>query len=96
MAYTEPAAEDSGLLYEDSVGEMNISEGFAVLNNIAVTEKSRPVFEDRFQKRARLIEQEPSFQAIRILRTLSDDTYVIITIGKNEESFKNWQKSKAL
>jgi heme oxygenase (mycobilin-producing) len=77
----------------DAVGSLD--GGFVVCNNIPVTEESRPVFEQRFQQRARLIEQEPGFQAIRVLRPLSDDTYVIMTVWENEDAFKQWQQSKA-
>jgi heme-degrading monooxygenase HmoA len=69
--------------------------GFAVLNNIPVTDEGRPVFEYRFSQRAGLIEQEPGFAAIRVLRPLDSDTYVILTMWDNESSFKKWQESKA-
>lgn len=68
---------------------------FAVLNNIPVTEEGRTQFEERFRNRAGLIEQEPGFIAIRVLRPLQSDTYVILTLWENEESFTNWQQSKA-
>ncbi|MCA1030925.1 antibiotic biosynthesis monooxygenase [Bacillus timonensis] len=78
----------------DSVGELT-GKGFAVLNNIPVTDEGRPNFEYRFNQRARLIEQEPGFKAIRVLRPISSDTYIIMTIWENESSFKKWQESKA-
>lgn len=68
---------------------------FAVLNNIPVTEEGRAQFEERFRNRAGLIEEEPGFIAIRVLRPLQSDTYVILTLWENEESFANWQQSKA-
>jgi len=77
----------------DAVGELG--GGFVVCNNIPVTEDGRPIFEERFQNRARLIEKESGFVAIRVLRPLSDDTYVIMTLWENEDAFKNWQQSKA-
>jgi heme oxygenase (mycobilin-producing) len=78
----------------DSAGTLG-QEGFAVLNNIPVTDEGRPLFEDRFLNRPRLIENEPGFQAIRVLRPLSSNTFIILTIWKNEGAFENWQKSKA-
>ncbi|WP_110114371.1 antibiotic biosynthesis monooxygenase [Bacillus sp. CGMCC 1.16541] len=78
----------------DAVG--NLPEGgFAVLNNIPVSDEGRPLFEHRFNQRARLIEKEPGFAAIRVLRPLKRDTYIILTMWKDEQSFKNWQESKA-
>lgn len=78
----------------DSTGSLG-QAGFAVLNNIPVSEEGRPVFEDRFLNRPRMIENEPGFVAIRVLRPLTSNTYIILTIWENEGAFENWQKSKA-
>lgn len=78
----------------DAVGELP-EQGFVVLNNIAVTEEGRPQFEARFQNRARKIEQEPGFAAIRVCRPLTDDTYIIMTFWQNESSFEQWRQSEA-
>lgn len=78
----------------DSAGSFP-EEGFVVFNNIPVRDEGRPVFEDRFQNRPRLIENEPGFQTIRVLRPLKSDTYIILTIWEGEHSFKSWQQSRA-
>ncbi|MBM7702671.1 antibiotic biosynthesis monooxygenase family protein [Metabacillus iocasae] len=78
----------------DAVGDLQ-EGGYTVLNNIPVSDEGRPLFEHRFNQRARLIEKEPGFAAIRVLRPLKHDTYVILTMWKDEQSFKNWQESKA-
>lgn len=78
----------------DSAGSLD-QAGFAVFNNIPVTDEGRPLFEDRFLNRPRLIENEPGFLAIRVLRPLSSNTYIILTVWKNEGAFEAWQKSKA-
>jgi heme oxygenase (mycobilin-producing) len=87
---------NEGKHYEvlDAVGDIQ-QGGFAVLNNIPVREEGRPVFEYRFSQRTGLIEKEPGFAAIRVLRPMDTDTYVILTIWDKESSFKNWQQSKA-
>jgi heme oxygenase (mycobilin-producing) len=87
---------NEGKHYEviDAVGDIQ-QGGFAVLNNIPVREEGRPIFEYRFSQRAGLIEKEPGFGAIRVLRPTNTDTYVILTIWDKESSFKNWQQSKA-
>ncbi len=77
----------------DAVGPLGGS--FVVCNNIPVTDEGRPLFEHRFQQRARLIEKEPGFVAIRVLRPLKSDTYVIMTMWENESAFRRWQQSKA-
>jgi heme-degrading monooxygenase HmoA len=78
----------------DSVGELR-QNGYIVMNNIPVTEEGRPVFEYRFKNRAGQIEKQPGFWAIRILRPLKSDTYIILTQWENERAFKNWQGSQA-
>ncbi|RFU64384.1 antibiotic biosynthesis monooxygenase [Peribacillus saganii] len=78
----------------DSVGELR-QGGFIVMNNIPVTDEGRPVFEYRFKNRAGMIEKESGFIAIRVLRPLNSDTYVILTQWDNEQSFRNWQNSKS-
>ncbi|WP_338780886.1 antibiotic biosynthesis monooxygenase [Metabacillus sp. FJAT-52054] len=103
--------DDNAMLIHETDGETVLKEpkkyevldssgsfeqaGFAVLNNIPVTEEGKPLFEQRFSERARMIESEPGFAAIRVLRPMRDDTYVILTLWEDEASFKNWQQSKA-
>lgn len=77
----------------DASGELG--GAFVVCNNIPVTDEGRPLFEHRFQQRARLIENEPGFVAIRVLRPLSNDTYVIMTLWEGKEHFEQWQRSNA-
>ncbi|WLR42850.1 antibiotic biosynthesis monooxygenase [Bacillus carboniphilus] len=79
----------------DSSGIIEEKGRFAVLNNIPVTIEGKPLFEKRFKDRARLIEKEPGFVAIRVLRPINSDTYVILTLWESEEAFENWQSSKA-
>lgn len=76
----------------DQVGEMK-HPGFAVLNNIAVTQEGRPLFENRFKNRAGKVENEPGFEAIRVLRPLDSDTYVILTMWETERAFQDWRQS---
>ncbi|HWO98803.1 MAG TPA: antibiotic biosynthesis monooxygenase [Bacillus sp. (in: firmicutes)] len=92
---TRDTVFNSGYHYEvlDAVGSVEHG-GFAVLNNIPVTDEGRSVFEYRFSQRAGLIEQEPGFIALRVLRPMDTDTYVILTMWDSEMSFKKWQESK--
>lgn len=87
-----PGAEAYHVL--NAVGDIN-GGFFAVFNNIPVSQEGREIFEQRFQNRAGMVEQEPGFAAIRVLRPLETDTYVILTIWDSEEAFKNWQASQA-
>lgn len=78
----------------DQKGQLEVG-AFAVFNNIPVTEEGRELFESRFQNRAGLVEKEPGFAAIRILRPLDSDTYVILTMWEDESAFTTWQSSQA-
>ncbi|WP_422123850.1 antibiotic biosynthesis monooxygenase family protein [Planococcus sp. X10-3] len=78
----------------NAVGDINQGY-FAVFNNIPVTEEGKELFESRFSNRAGLVEKEPGFVAIRVLRPLNSDTYVILTLWEDETAFKNWQQSEA-
>ncbi|MEE3948780.1 heme-degrading monooxygenase HmoB [Bacillus wiedmannii] len=93
---TEESVEGS-LKYDvlDAAGEFKGQPGYIVCNNISVTDEGRPVFENRFKNRAGLIENEPGFQAIRVLRPLSNDTYVILTMWETEQNFKDWTESRS-
>ncbi|KAB7704955.1 antibiotic biosynthesis monooxygenase [Bacillus aerolatus] len=77
----------------DAAGEL-ADYGYMVLNNIPVTDEGRPIFEYRFKNRERMIENVPGFIAIRVLRPLNSDTYVILTHWQDQASFKSWQDSK--
>jgi len=78
----------------DSSGEIS-EQGYFVLNNIPVTDEGRPIFEHRFSNRARAIENEPGFIAIRVLRPVNSDTYIILTEWTGPSSFEAWQTSQS-
>ncbi|MCM3717482.1 antibiotic biosynthesis monooxygenase family protein [Fictibacillus phosphorivorans] len=69
--------------------------GFVIMNHVPVTEDGRSLFEERFQNRAGLVENEPGFVGIRILRPLHQDPYIIMTLWRSHTDFINWQQSKA-
>ena len=87
-----PGAEGYEVL--NAVGDINDGY-FAVFNNIPVSPEGREMFESRFAGRAGLVEKEPGFAAIRVLRPLNSDIYVILSLWNGEEDFKNWQESAA-
>lgn len=77
----------------DQSGDID-NGSYAVFNNIPVTEEGREIFEERFMSRARRIEGTEGFGAIRVLRPLESDVYVILTMWQNEDAFKAWQSSE--
>lgn len=91
---THQELDGEGYEVIDASGELQ-SKGFFVFNNIPVTDAGRPVFEQRFLNRARAIEDEPGFIAIRVMRPMESNTYVILTEWEKESHFKDWQASQA-
>lgn len=101
--------EDAALLLHETSGETVFKEprgyetieaigtfekaGYVVMNHIPVTEEGRPIFEHRFKNRDGAIDNQPGFVGIRVLRPLSSDTYVILTLWKNEADFDGWKNS---
>jgi heme-degrading monooxygenase HmoA len=75
-----------------SAGEWQ-KEGFVVMNNLPVTNEGRPLFEHQFKNRTGKVVNEPGFIAIRVLRPLSSNTYVILTVWDNEMSYQRWERS---
>lgn len=78
----------------DSSGEIT-KAGFVVMNHIPVTDEGRPLFEHQFKNRPRKVDTEPGFIANRVLRPLTSNTYIIITVWDQETSFENWKNSKS-
>jgi heme oxygenase (mycobilin-producing) len=76
----------------EAVGEIE-KEGFVVLNYIPVTEEGRPLFEHQIKNRVGTVEVAQGFKALRVLQPLSSNTYVIMTVWKNEISYGTWQSS---
>lgn len=68
-------------------------KGFVACNHIPVREENRPVFEYTFTEQMKKIEALPGFTAFRLLRPLSNDTYIAMTIWEDEEAFKDWKQS---
>lgn len=78
----------------ESAGDVGDSK-FAVINYVPVSDEGRPVFEYRFKNRAKLIDKQPGFMGIRVLRPLKSDTYLVVTFWKDEFSYKLWNQSQA-
>lgn len=76
----------------DSAGDFK-RNGYVVMNNFPVTDEGRPLFEQEFKNRAKILSNEPGFIAIRSLRPLSTNTYVTLTIW---ETVMDYQNSKNL
>ncbi|KKI90817.1 hypothetical protein WQ54_18900 [Bacillus sp. SA1-12] len=66
---------------------------FALVNNIPVSSEARPLFEKTFHDESQKIEKHSGLSAIRVLRPLKGDTYIILTLWESEQYSKAWQES---
>ncbi|WP_067729785.1 antibiotic biosynthesis monooxygenase family protein [Oceanobacillus damuensis] len=69
-------------------------EGYVVMNNIPVSDESKPGFEHRFKNRRNTVETMPGFQAFRLLKPLQGNTYVVFTQWGSVADFDNWKDSE--
>ncbi|MBD8003797.1 antibiotic biosynthesis monooxygenase family protein [Bacillus norwichensis] len=68
-------------------------KGHVACDHISIREESRPVFEYTFSDHMKKVDSLPGFTAFRLLRPLSSDTYIAMTIWEDEESLRSWQQS---
>ena len=82
--------------YEVVEGSGGLPEsGYVVMNNIPVSEEGRPIFEHRFKNSAASIVKEPGLVALRILRPIQSETYIILTIWEKQANFLSWKNSSS-
>ena len=77
----------------ESFGSLTQDAKYAVVNNFPLTEEERPLFEYRFKNSHTLLQNQPGFIALRILRPLKANMYVILSLWQNEKAYKDWQAS---
>ncbi|WP_391117174.1 antibiotic biosynthesis monooxygenase family protein [Psychrobacillus sp. L3] len=70
--------------------------GFFVLQHVPVSDEGRPIFEFQYTKLTSTVENEPGFIALRVLKPLKMDTYIILTEWTGPSSFDIWEKSISL
>lgn len=75
-----------------SSGEL-AKKAFTVMYNIPVSNDDRPILEDWLKKRTKKLAIEQGLIALRLLRPLSSNTFVLMTVWKNESCFHQWKNS---
>lgn len=65
--------------------------GTVVMENVPVTEEGRPVFEYQSKAAKESAQSAAGFVALRMLRPVSSDTYVVLTVWENESSYEAWK-----
>jgi heme-degrading monooxygenase HmoA len=71
-------------------GEMIL---IVVSNRLQVAKGREKDFEERFEGRARLVENMPGFIRLEILRPIKSDYYIVLTHWEDEASFRAWTDS---
>src|SRR5882724_3631528 len=67
-----------------------------VANRIYVAPEYGEAFEERFRKRAGLVDGMPGFISNQVLRPVNDgDPYVVFTTWNSRQDFMDWIKSDA-
>ncbi|AZU61191.1 antibiotic biosynthesis monooxygenase family protein [Neobacillus mesonae] len=78
----------------EAIGEIP-NEGFAIMNNIPVTEEGRPLFEHQMKGKGVVLKNVSGLIALRVLRPLTSNTYIIMSVWENETDYEKWQSSPA-
>jgi heme-degrading monooxygenase HmoA len=65
-------------------------------NVLTVPEGAGATLEERFAKRAGLVEDQPGFEEFQLLRPVEGtDKYLVYTRWRSEEDFQNWVSGQA-
>ncbi|GIN58675.1 histidine kinase [Lederbergia ruris] len=76
----------------DALGHFT-NEGFVACHYVSVRDENRPLFEYNFENKLAFIEQEEGLLAARILRPLSSEVYIIMTMWQSERHYVRWENS---
>lgn len=84
-------------IYEilESLGSFN-ENGYFVLQHIPMSDEGKPIFEHKYTNLSSTVQSEPGFIALRVLKPLKSDTYIILTEWNGPNSYEVWEKSVAL
>ena len=71
-------------------------EGYVVMQHIPVSDDGKPIFETEYKDQAEKIKAQPGVYALRVLRPLRGNTYVVLIQWKNEAYYQAWFKADML
>ncbi|WP_066295053.1 antibiotic biosynthesis monooxygenase family protein [Bacillus sp. FJAT-29937] len=69
------------------------NSGFLVLNHIPVIDDDKPMFEYRYSSDHVHLFNTPGFKALRVLRPIKSNTYIILTLWESERTYTNWEST---
>lgn len=78
----------------ESIGDIH-SSSVAALTYIPIFEEDRPSFELRIKDLKNDVILSPGCIGIRILRPIKNDTYLIMTLWKNEGAYTSWKQTNS-
>ncbi|WP_342526070.1 antibiotic biosynthesis monooxygenase [Chryseomicrobium sp. FSL W7-1435] len=73
----------------ETFGEFQ-QQGHFYFYHIPVTDEGRPVFEHATQQIIQAVSNEPGLFALRVLRPVKADTYLIVSQWSGPSSYKQW------
>ena len=79
----------------ESLGQFS-EEGYFVLQHIPVSDEGKSIFEYKYTNLSDTVKNEPGFIALRVLKPMKSDTYIILTEWSGPDSYKVWSQSVAL
>lgn len=90
----EPSIFNAPKTYDVLHATGSLNEGYtAAFQHITVTDEGIPLFEKQFLDIADMIKDAPGISAIRILRPKRSNTYIILTLWENEQSYQTFHQS---
>lgn len=79
----------------ESLGQFS-EKGYFVLHHIPASEEGKPIFEFKYTNLSPTLENEPGFIALRVLKQIKSDTYIILTEWSGPSSYEVWAKTVSL
>lgn len=72
----------------------NLTEpGFFAMDNVAVTDEGKPIFEHQYKNLGEKLQNMPGFVAFRLLRPIGSDTYTLLTQWTDRRLYEIWYNS---
>nr|WP_249317210.1 antibiotic biosynthesis monooxygenase [Bacillus sp. FJAT-50079] len=92
-----PSIFQSPRKYEviDSAGKLS-AHGFVASNHLAISDEGRPIFEYEIKNLSKMLIHKQGFIALRVLRPLTTDTYIVMTMWQKESELDEWKNSGML
>jgi heme-degrading monooxygenase HmoA len=72
------------------------NKGVVIMHNISVTDEGRPLFEHQFTLQSDTIVTSQGLTALRLLRPLSSNPYIVLTIWEQESLYLKWKNANSI